>query len=93
MTTCFCILNQFRQVSDAEMQKATSDVVSIKCKIKQRDPISEEDEAFLREKGIFGCNSAKSLLRTIYFYNGKLFGLHSKEKLKILKLWHRLKIL
>lgn len=47
--------------------------------MKERDPISEEDEALLWEKGILGCNSVKSLFRTIYFYNGKLFGLRSKE--------------
>lgn len=26
-----------------------------------------------------GCHSANSLLTTIYFYNGKLFGIRSKE--------------
>lgn len=62
------------------MRKATSDGVSINSKMKERDPISEEDEALLWEKGILGCNSAKSLFRTIYFYNGKLFELRSKEQ-------------
>jgi hypothetical protein len=32
------------------------------------------------EKDLLGCQTAKSLVRTIYFYvNGKLFGIRSKE--------------
>jgi len=29
--------------------------------------------------GLLGCQSAKSLLNTVYFYNGKLFGLRGGE--------------
>ena len=61
------------------MRKATLDGVAIKSKMKDRDEISEEDEVALWEKGLLGSHSAKSLFRTIYFYNGKLFGLRSKE--------------
>ena len=71
--------NLLRRALDAEMRKATSDGVAIKSKMRERDPISEEDEALLWEKGILGCNSAKSFFRTIYFYTGKLFGLRSTE--------------
>ena len=73
------LLSVYNSVEDAEMRKATSDGVAIKSKMRERDPMSEEDEAPLWEKRIFGCNSAKSLFRTIYFYNGKLFGLRSTE--------------
>ena len=76
---CFSRLNLLRRALEAEMRKATSDGVAIKSKMRERDPISEEDEALLWEKGILGCNSAKSLFSTIYFYNGKLFVLRSTE--------------
>ena len=31
------------------------------------------------EKRSFGCHNAKVLLHTVYFYNGKLFGIRAKE--------------
>ena len=64
---------------DVQKRKATLDGVDIKSKMEDRDEISEEDEVALWKKGLLGCHSAKSLFRTIYFYNGKLFGLRSKE--------------
>ena len=33
--------------------------------------------------GLFRCQSAKSLLNTLYFYNGKLFGLRGGEQRNI----------
>ena len=61
------------------MRKATLDGVGIKSKMEDRDGVSEEDEVALWKKWLLGCHSAKSLFRTIYFYNGKFFGLRSKE--------------
>ena len=75
----FSRLAIFRRALDAQMRKATLDGVGIKSKMEDRDEISEEDEVALWKKGLLGCHSAKSLFRTIYFYNGKLFGLRSKE--------------
>ena len=44
----------------------------------QRRPpyqLSKEEERKLREMNLLGTSSAKSLLYTVYFYNGKIFGL------------------
>ena len=38
----------------------------------------EEEELFWQE-GLLGTATAKSLLNTVYFYNGKLFGLRAGE--------------
>jgi hypothetical protein len=46
----------------------------------ERTAITEENEQILWEKGLLGDHTAKSLMNTMYFYNGKLFGLRSKER-------------
>ena len=61
------------------MKQTTLDGVANKTKKKERSDITEEDEATMWSKGLLGCHTAKSLFRTIYFYNGKLFGLRAKE--------------
>ena len=76
----YCILTLFRQVLDAEMRKATSDSVGKSAKMAERMEITEEDEQILWEKELLGDHTAKSLMNTMYFYNGKLFGLRSKEQ-------------
>ena len=45
--------------------------------------MSEEEEATFWEKKLLGTTSAKSLLNTIYFYNGKIFGLRGGDHRKI----------
>ena len=37
--------------------------------------MSEQEEAVFWQKKLLGTTSAKSLLNTIYFYSGKVFGL------------------
>ena len=44
-----------------------------------REEITEDEEAILWKKGLVGGFSAESLMYTIYFYNGKLFGLRAGE--------------
>ena len=61
------------------MKQSTADGVANKTKKEERSDITEEDERTMWNKGLLGCNTAKCLLRTIYFYNGKLFSLRSKE--------------
>ena len=75
----YCRLTLFRQVLDAEMRKATSDCVGKSAKMAERTAITEEDEQILWEKELLGDYTAKSLMNTMYFCNGKLFGLRSKE--------------
>ena len=39
--------------------------------------MTEDEEGILWEKGLLGGHSAPSLVYSLYFYNGKLFGLQS----------------
>ncbi|KXJ11469.1 hypothetical protein AC249_AIPGENE87 [Exaiptasia diaphana] len=71
-------LNIFRRALDTEMRQATQQGVGMKSKMEERKEITEGDEATFWKLGLMGCQSARSLLTTIYFYNGKLFGLRSQ---------------
>lgn len=75
----FCRLSIFRRALDAEMRTANEDGVANKTKKAETECITEEDEKILWDKNILGCHTAKSLVHTIYFYNGKLFGLRAVE--------------
>ena len=61
------------------MRQATQEGAGVQSKMEERKEITEEDEARFWNMGLMGCQSSWSLLRTIYFYNGKLFGLRSKD--------------
>ena len=50
-----------------------------KTKKEEKEAITEELEKILWEKNLLGCQSAKSLLYTVYFSNGKLFVIRVKE--------------
>ena len=69
----------FRRVLDAEMKVACKAGVEKKNKKAEREAVTEEEEKIMWDKNLLGCQTAKSLVRTIYFYNGKLFGIRSKE--------------
>ena len=45
--------------------------------------MNEEDENKCWTLGLAGKNSATPLLNAVYFYNGKLFGLHASEQRNI----------
>lgn len=49
-------------------------------KTKQADPVSNEDEEKLWEKGVFGMKNSKSLQYTVFFYACKLFGLRGRDE-------------
>ena len=68
----------FRRVLDAEMKEATRMGVTLKTKGDEKKAVNNEEELFW-SKGLFGQSSARSLLNTVYFYNGKLFGLRASE--------------
>ena len=72
-------LVRFRKALDAEMKQATFHGIGNKFQRQERKGISEEEESALWRKNLLGCSSAKSLVNTIYFYNGKLFGIRAKE--------------
>lgn len=48
-------------------------------KKEDKEAISEEEEEKMWSQGLFGTKTAKSLLNTVYFYNGKIFGLRANE--------------
>ena len=56
------------------MKDATRPGVALQHKKAEKLPVTEEEESKFWEMGLLGCQSAKSLLNTVYFYNGKLFG-------------------
>ena len=65
------------------MKNGVREGLHIKCKKEEREFVSEEEEAAFWEKKLLGTTSAKSLLNTMYFYNGKIFGLRGGDHRKI----------
>ena len=61
------------------MKNGVRESLHIKCKKEEREFVSEEEESTFWEKKLLGTTSAKSLLNTMYFYNGKIFGLRGGE--------------
>ena len=61
------------------MKDATRAGVGLQIKKAEKLPVTQEEENKFWEMGLLGCQSAKSLLNTVYFYNGKLFGLRGVE--------------
>ena len=45
----------------------------------EKEPVIEDEEEQMWQKGVLGDKTARSLLNTIYFYNGKLFGIRAQE--------------
>lgn len=70
---------RFRKALDAEMKQATFAGIGNMFQRQERKEISEEEETALWRQNLLGCSSAKTLVNTIYFYNGKLFGIRAKE--------------
>ena len=54
--------------------------VSLQIKKEERKLYTEEEEDKFWSEGLFGNGIAKQLLDTIYFYNGKVFGLRGQPK-------------
>lgn len=51
---------------------------------RQAEPIPEEAENILSEKGLLGNSTGESMLNTLFFYNCKLFGLRAVDEHKTL---------
>ena len=69
----------FQRVLDAEMKEDTRMGVTLKTKGDEKEGVNNEEEELFWSKELFGQSSARSLLNTVYFYNGKLFGLRASE--------------
>ena len=61
------------------MKDGVREGLHIKCKKEEKEFVTAEEERKFGEINLLGTSSAiltaKSLLYTVYFYNGKLFGL------------------
>lgn len=66
-----------RRILDAEMKEVhAAGITNAKA---EKEAVSDGDEERMWQQGVLGEATAKSLLHTIYFYNGKLFGMRSQE--------------
>lgn len=61
------------------MKDSTREGVSLQTKKEDKEAVTDEEEEKFWSTGLFGSATAKTLLETIYFYNGKLFGLRGGE--------------
>lgn len=61
------------------MKDATRRGVALNTKKPEKEAVTDEEEKIFWEKGLLGRSTAKSLLNTIYFFNGKMFGLRGGE--------------
>ena len=61
------------------MKDSTRQGVSLQTKKEEKEAVTDEDEEKFWSGGLFGSGTAKQLLHTIYFYNGKMFGLRGGE--------------
>lgn len=61
------------------MKDATRAGVTLKNKKEEKMPVTENEDQKFWKLGLLGCKSAKSLLHTVYYYNGKLFELCGGE--------------
>ena len=74
-----CRFSILRRVLDVEMKEGTRLGIGIANKKEEKQPVNEEDERKFWTLGLLGNHQSKSLLNTVYFYNGKLFGLRASE--------------
>lgn len=52
-------------------------------KREENEAITKKEESTFWEKGVLGMSSSQTLVNTVYFYNGKLFGLRRSEHRQI----------
>ena len=61
------------------MKNATKEGLHIKCQKEEKEFVTAEEERKFWEMNLLGTTSAKSLLYTVYYYNGKTFGLRGGD--------------
>ena len=50
------------------------ELVLVRKRNKKKEPLTDEEERQLWQSGVFGMETAESLLNVVYYYSGKLFG-------------------
>lgn len=76
--------NQFIACLDGRMKDLTTRGVGTTRR--SADPISASDESIMWNCGAFSLTDGKGLLRTVYFYNSKVFGLRACDEHRKLSL-------
>ena len=66
---------EFRTVLDSEMKHLKA--AGLGSKTRKAEPLTEEEEELLWEKGILGDHTPQALLNTVFFHNGIYFALRS----------------
>ena len=61
------------------MKASTQEGVDVASKRPEKECITDQEEDLFWQKGLLGSWSSEALLNSVYFYNGKLFGLRSAE--------------
>ena len=61
------------------MKDASEEGVHIKCQKEENEFVTAEKERKFWEMNLLGMSPAKSLLYTVYFCNGKIFGLRGGD--------------
>ena len=69
----------FRKTLDGEMKDATKCGVGQALKMSEKEEITEREQTILWDMALLGANTTESLLNTVYFYKGELFGLQAGE--------------
>lgn len=58
------------------MKDSMRQSLSLINKRPEKEAVTDDEEEMFWSARLFGTRTAKCLLDTIYFYNGKIFGLH-----------------
>ena len=61
------------------MKDATKEGLHITCQKEEKEFVTAEEERKFWEMNLLGTSSARSLLCTVYFYDGKVFGLRGGD--------------
>ena len=55
------------------MKDATREGLHVKNKKEEKESVTEEEEKLFWNLNLLGMSTAKSLLNTVYFYDGNIF--------------------
>ena len=72
---------------DAEMKDGVREGLHIKCKKEEKEFFTSEEERKFWETNLLGTSAVKSLLYTVYFYNGKIFGLMLRSTREVSRIY------
>ena len=70
---------RFQKLLDCEMKKSTREGVGVANRKPDKEAITDEEEDKFWAAGQLGMSTSKRVLNSVYYYNGKLFGLRRAE--------------